>query len=196
MKTSTLARTKSDAFGTASGRTCYVLAPERSAICIDDVADGLARTPRFNGHTSRPYSVAAHSLLVASLLPPDLQLAGLLHDASEAYLGDLISPVKHLPQIRAVWQPIEDAWQREIEIRLGGGAHPLVQAADSLAIELERHDNLPRGDLWYVWGRLDRPVCASEYGLPPRDLTRLHIDTWSGPELVRERFLRRFKELR
>ncbi|WP_442795332.1 hypothetical protein [Pelobium manganitolerans] len=61
-----------------------------------DIAKGLANTCRFGGQTEGFYSVAQHSILVMMLAPKKLQLAALLHDASEAYLGDIIKPVKNL----------------------------------------------------------------------------------------------------
>ncbi len=62
------------------------------------IGEALGKTPRFNGLTAgAPYSVAQHCMTVADALPPDqpdLQLAGLLHDAHEAIVGDLPHPVK------------------------------------------------------------------------------------------------------
>jgi 5'-deoxynucleotidase YfbR-like HD superfamily hydrolase len=66
-------------------------------IHIEDIAFALSNLARFCGQRTF-YSVANHSLLVASLLPDNLKLSGLLHDATEAYVGDVISPIKaHLP---------------------------------------------------------------------------------------------------
>lgn len=66
---------------------------------VREVAHALSRLCRFTGHTEVTYSVAQHSLLVASLVAqtdPDLAIVGLLHDAHEAYLGDISRPVKEL----------------------------------------------------------------------------------------------------
>ena len=61
---------------------------------LDDIAHSLSLINRFGGHAPYPYSVAQHSLLVASVLPDELKPLGLLHDAAEAYIGDMVSPVK------------------------------------------------------------------------------------------------------
>lgn len=67
---------------------------------IEDIAHGLSLLCRFNGHTQKHYSVAEHSVHVASRLPKHLKLEGLLHDSSEAYLVDLPKPLKILPQFK------------------------------------------------------------------------------------------------
>jgi uncharacterized protein len=79
---------------TASGRAAHLLAPRPDEIDIRDIATALAKICRFAGHTVTHYSVAQHSVLVAGNLPESLAVYGLLHDAHEAYLGDLVSPVK------------------------------------------------------------------------------------------------------
>lgn len=61
---------------------------------LRDLAETLAKINRFTGNTLVPWSVAEHSLLVASLLPARLGLYGLLHDAHEAIVGDIIGPVR------------------------------------------------------------------------------------------------------
>lgn len=71
--------------------------PEPSAVRLADIAAGLSRIARFNGHTHDHYSVAQHSLLCESLVTGgDLvfRLAVLLHDAHEAYTGDITTPVQ------------------------------------------------------------------------------------------------------
>lgn len=63
-------------------------------VTIDDIARSLSMIARFNGHVSKFYSVAQHSVLLSRLAPDDLKMAALLHDASEAYLGDIVAPLK------------------------------------------------------------------------------------------------------
>lgn len=85
---------------TASGLQFH-FPPKTGEISIYDIAHQLANQCRFNGACREFYSVAQHSVLVARLLEasgasPRIQLLGLLHDAHEAYLGDLVRPLKAL----------------------------------------------------------------------------------------------------
>lgn len=61
---------------------------------LEQVANALGNINRFGGNTIRPYSVAEHSIRVASLVPRSMQLQALLHDASEAFMGDIKAPIK------------------------------------------------------------------------------------------------------
>lgn len=88
---------------TYTGKRFVLASPDAAAVCIDDIAHSLSLQCRFNGHTREFYSVAQHSLLVASLLPGRAALYGLLHDASEAYTGDIVTPVKST--LRCGWRP-------------------------------------------------------------------------------------------
>ncbi|WP_319532842.1 phosphohydrolase [uncultured Cohaesibacter sp.] len=79
---------------TASGRAFWPMDPRAEDVCIEDIAHALSNMCRFAGHCMTFYSVAQHSVMVASLLPSDLKLWGLLHDASEAYIVDVPRPLK------------------------------------------------------------------------------------------------------
>ena len=69
--------------------------PRPADVRLADIAAGLAHTCRYGGHCRQFYSVAQHSLYVSREFDdPRLQLVGLLHDAGEAYLGDIPRPVK------------------------------------------------------------------------------------------------------
>jgi len=83
---------------TYTGRRFWPLDPHPDDIDLVDIAHALSNLCRFTGHTSEFYSVAQHSYLV-SVLCDKYPLYGLLHDASEAYLLDLATPIKHLPQL-------------------------------------------------------------------------------------------------
>lgn len=96
---------------TYGGTAFYPLDPRPEDIHIEDIAHALAHQCRFAGHTVEYYSVAEHSWHVARLVPPELRLAALLHDATEAYVIDLPRPIKEmLPEYRVmedrVWKVI------------------------------------------------------------------------------------------
>ena len=92
-------------------------APTPEMIRIEDIAHALALINRFAGHTREPYSVARHSIYVAEVLPPSLKLEGLLHDAAEAYLGDVTSPLKELlPDYRIIETRVEDVIRRKFNL--------------------------------------------------------------------------------
>jgi hypothetical protein len=92
---------------TYTGSFCFA-DPNKEDIRPLDIAHALAQIPRFGGHAPKFYSVAQHTINVARLLktrelPREVQLRGLLHDAGEAYVGDMVSPLKkNFPTFRAV----------------------------------------------------------------------------------------------
>jgi uncharacterized protein len=79
---------------TFSGQAVDLLYPDPKTFRRRDISHALARICRFTGHVEDHYSVAQHSLHVAEKLPPELFLAGLLHDAAEAYCQDVSAPLK------------------------------------------------------------------------------------------------------
>jgi len=82
--------------------------PRPEMVVLEDIAVALSRIPRFNGHTQGgSYSVAQHSIGVSHLVPPEHAKWGLMHDAAEAYAGDMTSPVKWM-----IGQPYRDLESR------------------------------------------------------------------------------------
>ncbi len=79
---------------TFSGRRYWPWNPHPKDVYIEDIAHALSLQCRFAGHPQEFYSVAQHSILVSQTVPPQHALWGLMHDAAEAYVGDLILPVK------------------------------------------------------------------------------------------------------
>jgi hypothetical protein len=79
---------------TFTGKQFWPLDPLADDIDIRDIARSLSMQCRFIGHSKGFYSVAEHSLHIAGWLTPEFALWGLLHDAAEAYLGDLARPIK------------------------------------------------------------------------------------------------------
>lgn len=100
---------------TASGRMVFPTGPDPQQICIEDIAHSLALQCRFNGHCREFYSVAQHSVIV-SLNCRRFPLLGLMHDAAEAYVGDVVRPIKL--QIKAFGELEQLAW-RSIASELG-----------------------------------------------------------------------------
>lgn len=80
---------------TFTGKLIDLAAPEVKDISILDISRGLSHLCRFAGQLPRFYSVAQHSVLVSQLVDPEVKCYGLLHDASEAYMGDLSRNLKH-----------------------------------------------------------------------------------------------------
>ena len=78
----------------ASGNYFDMLDPEHSEFTIEDIAQGLSNCCRFAGQCREFYSVAQHSVIISKIVRPEHALAGLMHDAAEAYLPDLSGPIK------------------------------------------------------------------------------------------------------
>lgn len=121
---------------TFTGNMVNVFNPHPATICIEDIAHALSNICRFGGHTRSFYSVAEHSLRVARIVEHKHALAGLLHDASEAYLVDLPTPVKMaMPK----YYEAEYRLMEVIALKFGF-TYPLKKAvakADRLLLETE-----------------------------------------------------------
>lgn len=124
------------AITTWSGAKVDVLDANPEDIWIADIAHALARICRYGGHVTHHLSVARHSIWVSRALDnaaPGLALWGLLHDATEAYLGDMVKPLKHHPSMQ-LFRDAEDRLEAVIAERFGL-VHPMpaeVKEADRL----------------------------------------------------------------
>lgn len=79
---------------TWTGKQFWLTDPRPEDVCIEDIAHALSNICRFGGHSKRFYSVAEHSMSVANGVPASVKAWGLMHDAAEAYVGDVTSPLK------------------------------------------------------------------------------------------------------
>lgn len=131
---------------TYSGEKFYFLNPDPDMIKIEDIAHALSMQCRFTGHSSRFYSVAEHSIKVAQLCQN--KMAGLLHDASEAYLTDVASPVK--PFLHN-YKTLEDKLMKAIATKFGF-PYPFeeeIHSADKIQLLAEARVLLKsRGTTW------------------------------------------------
>lgn len=167
---------------TWSGKRFYPFAPDVDSIDILDIAHALAMTCRYGGHCKQFYSVAQHSVLVASKAPAELALRALMHDAPEAYTGDLVRPIKKHPEM-VVFQWVEETVERAICAKFDL-PFPIMNLAikrlDNRILNDERDAVLvPTDDLW------DVPGAGEPLGVV--------IKPWS-PEVAREKFLNAFEE--
>ena len=174
---------------TRSGIGFWPLEPRAVDINIDDIAHALSQQCRFSGHTREHYSVAEHCVRVADVLEDwgcstEVQLWGLLHDASEAYLVDIPSPLKCLPE----FAPYREAEARlmaavcerfglpivePVEVRAADGVLLATEARDLMAFAPEHWTKLthaPLDERIVPWGsqqarrafrlRFDSLMCA------------------------------------
>lgn len=107
-------READDWFQTYTGERFFFKHPEPAAINITDIAHALSMVCRYGGHTRRFYSVAEHSWLIAHYAwkvqgrPLHEIRHALLHDAAEAYTGDIKRPIKNaVPIIRDAVKVVE-----------------------------------------------------------------------------------------
>ncbi len=122
------------------------IGPQRMALSVSvlDIANALSKMNRFNGHTSRLYSVAEHSLHVVTVMERDLHihdpealLCGLLHDAHEAYSADMATPVFEALGERGqvAWRHFTRGVERAVLMRFG-----LVEAMERHAAAVKQAD--------------------------------------------------------
>lgn len=116
---------------------------------IEDIAHALSMLCRFNGHTREFYSVAQHSVLVSYLVPAEFAMTALLHDAAEAYCGDVVSPLKELlPTYQAIHNNIERTIFNQLGVKYPAPA--CVREADIKALATEVRDLMPHNPaLWH-----------------------------------------------
>ncbi len=167
---------------TVSGKKFPLDDPDPSLIDIEDIAHALSLLVRFNGHGTRFYSVAEHSVHVSHEIAPDLALVGLLHDVAEAYLGDVPAPLRRaLPD----FQRFEDRMEKAVAARFG------LNASDFRCAELKR------ADVQLLVDEKARMMVAEPAPWPPNAPSTKapdRIQCWT-PEDAKAAFLNRFHEL-
>ncbi len=99
---------------TFAGKRFYPTKPRVEDVCIEDISHALANTCRWNGHTTTFYSVAQHAVLTSCLADRPYRMAMLLHDAAEAYMGDMVRPLKRGTRMGQTFAVMEDHLQEVI----------------------------------------------------------------------------------
>lgn len=169
-----------------SGLAFDPMDPDPELIRIEDIAHALGMTCRYGGHVRHFYSVAEHCVLVSQWLERQgyaswIVRQGLMHDAAEAYMADLIRPIKHHVQ---GYREAEDRLLETIFHKFNLPYHPLarmVQSADLRIVVDEREELLKPPPM--AWSALE--------GVDPLGVM---VTGWQ-PAIATEMFLERFKEL-
>jgi 5'-deoxynucleotidase YfbR-like HD superfamily hydrolase len=170
---------------TYTGRKFWPMDPRPEDFDIEDIAHHLSNVCRYGGACRAFYSVAQHSVLVSQVIEYKAgaslheQLWGLLHDASEAYLGDMVRPLKRsMPQYREAEHQVMAAIAERFGLDLREPA--IVKQADTILLSTERRDLLNHELPWNA----DELVDPLPFIIIP-----------DSPFEAKERFLERFAEL-
>ena len=136
---------------TFSGRRVSVLNPSPNQIAFEDICVAISKQCRFNGHATHFYSVSQHCVIGAELAKErfgeDIAKEFLLHDATEAYVGDLIRPVKcMIPQFKEIEQRFWKAIAIKFDLPLIHS--PEVKYLDNVMLAWEKRDFLPHSEVW------------------------------------------------
>ena len=183
---------------TVSGMPVDLLEPKPEMILLGDIAHALARMPRFCGHTigDWPWNVAQHSLLVESLMPTNSsasdRLVALLHDAHEAYVGDLITPVKQamnmIPRSSTYADPpafaftniaskLDTAIWKAFGLEPSTATYDAVRKADMLALAVEKEVlTAPARREWDRLPALPDPLPQLRPAHPPSRAAEVFLD--------------------
>jgi hypothetical protein len=151
-------------------------------IAIADIAHALSMLCRYGGHIRRHYSVAEHSLNVMSMVDPLYAREALMHDATEAFVGDVVQPIKNiLPEYAAIEMRVQLAIAKRFELSLSPYiTPPQVKKADNVIRLYEMAELMPGCEMLY-----ETAANAGWTGLAP-------LPDWGNVESA---FLRECKRL-
>lgn len=163
-----------------SGATIDLANIRPSDICAFEIAHALSHICRFTGHTDQFYSVAQHSVLVSKLVPKQFALHALLHDAAEAYLGDVSAPLKALlPQYKVLEAQVWESVVAHFGLKITEQSCEAVNDADRLVLYWELADLFSNYTM-----RPKAPASRAPKPIKPQ-----------SPKTARRAFLLRFLEL-
>lgn len=166
---------------TYSGRVMSLTEPQEESVDIVDIAVALSNQCRFNGHVKQFYSVAEHSVLLCNYVESRAHtkwepLTMLLHDAAEAYVGDMAAPLKAImPEFREIEHRIEQV----IAVRYGI-ALPLPRNLKELDVRILRDEHeqvMPTSANNWPVDNLEPLRVRIEF-LPPHEAKRRFLNTY------------------
>lgn len=170
---------------TFTGQKFRIDDPKQETINIEDIAHALSMICRYAGHSKFFYSVAQHCYLASFLCPDHLRLAVLLHDAAEAYLGDVTKPLKYY--FGGKYIHMEVKIQNAINFKYGVSLTEQdilkIKMADLQMLKLEAQNVLA-----------NNPVDNWHKNLPDQDAFKTIEQGWV-PEYAKVSFLDRFLNL-
>lgn len=142
---------------TISAGKFSIFEPKIEQIEIKDIARGLSNNSHFGGHCPKFFSIAQHSILVFQLYINDqgidydteIGLLALLHDAPEAYIGDMIKPLKiHFPAFKEIENKIMSVIAEKFHLDLS--KMDLIKKYDLKAQQIE-YDNFYKGGEYLIY---------------------------------------------
>ena len=160
---------------------------------IEDIAQALSRIHRFNGQTKLNGTTAEHCWICSYQVPGPAKrrLAALLHDGAEAYINDMVRPLKYLPIIGTIYLKIEDRIETAIGKRFDLPtpflADPAIKEADEMVAAIEVRDNIASTTINHL---TDRPNLRCDAAKN----SNIQLFHWE-PKLAEQMFLARFHEL-
>lgn len=136
---------------TYTGKKFYPTNPRVEDVDIEDIAHALSLMCRFGGHCKHFYSVAQHSYEAAKFatkIDPEIVLEVLMHDAAEAYVGDMIRPLKRcMPLFKEMEEKVHSAIVKKFGLR----SYPrIVKAIDDTLLKNEHRCVINDGHDWLV----------------------------------------------
>jgi len=171
-------------FMISTGQFCELFYPDPKVVRVEVMAAALSKLCRFNGHTRTFYSVAQHSVLVSqNCVDPK---HALFHDASEAFLGDVIRPIKYTENM-APYLAAEKVWQRVIFQTLGLDPEMpnSVKLADNRMLMTEFRDLFNRTPQLLLDSQIEPYSHFKIRTLDPRDAEELFLERWEELERFR-----------
>lgn len=167
---------------TYTGEVFHILNPLHTEVSLQDIAHALGMICRFGGHVDYFYSVAEHCVFMSHRVSKEVAPYALIHDATEAYVQDLISPIKrNVDGYKEIESRVEDAILCALGLPFPSkDISEEVHIADGRMLSTERRDLMK-----------EPPQPRAADGFPPFDEK---LNAW-GPAVAKQMYLTRAREL-